>query len=130
MIWKLPVLGFALATVVSGTALAQAPCDTRQGPASYNPASYGPGYTPVGYGNGGRGNGGYNNGGYNNGGYNNHGNPGYGGRGQVDYSMSTSVDLRYSDLNRDGWVTIDEALERPPGVLPQRSRPEPRAHPP
>lgn len=88
MIGKLSVLGFSLVTALSGSALAHEPYETSRGPshrhAGPGPAGYGrPG--PAGYGA-----------------------PGY---SNVDYSSRVQVDLRYADLNRDGWVTMQEALD-------------------
>ncbi|HWO08361.1 MAG TPA: hypothetical protein VNN80_02745 [Polyangiaceae bacterium] len=80
MIGKLPVLGFALVTAVSGQALAHEPCESRNQPAGYGHGygSYGPGpaapYEPAGY------------------------------------SARIEGGLRQSDLDRNGWVTLDEAL--------------------
>jgi hypothetical protein len=97
MIAKLPVLGFALVTAVSGTALAREPCHSPQAPVGYGheygrggPAGYGaPGYGPPGYG------------------------PppaavGY----SVDFPGGAAIDLRFADLNRDGWVSMHEAMEQ------------------
>jgi hypothetical protein len=111
MIGKLPVLGFALVTAMSGTALAR-DCDTRHAPASYggnHPGNgYGQGYGQ-GYGHGQGPDHGYGQG------------PGYGYGGypgpaappvvHVDWSARAAADLRYSDLNRDGYVSMQEALE-------------------
>jgi hypothetical protein len=89
MIGKLSVLGFSLVTALSG------------------PAGYGYG-APAGYGHG-AGNG------YGHG----HG-PDHGyGQGRypeppvvhVDWSARAAADLRYSDLNRDGYVSLQEALD-------------------
>jgi hypothetical protein len=89
MIGKLPLLGFSLATAVSSTALAHENCDRSHDHAS--PTSYG---SPAGYGG-----------------------PGHGAYGRPPAppayveSQRTEVDLRYADLNRDGWVTMQEALD-------------------
>lgn len=86
MIGKLPVLGFALVTAISGTALAHEPCERQGSPAGYGygrgphgpaPVAYGP--APVAY-------------------------------GPAGYSASIEAGLRQADLNRDGWVTLDEAV--------------------
>jgi hypothetical protein len=84
MIGKLPVLGFALVASVSSTALAHEDCDKSHGHgsgASHGSYRHSPGPAPS---------------------------PvdyrhGYAGRAEVD--------LRYADLNRDGWVTMQEALD-------------------
>jgi hypothetical protein len=106
MIGKLSVLGFSLVTALSGSALAR-DCDTNHAPAGPGygaPAGYGyptpAGYgypTPAGYGHGNR--------------------DGYGRGGHsapaphVDWSARAAADLRYSDLNRDGYVSLQEALD-------------------
>jgi hypothetical protein len=92
MIGKLSVLGFSLVTALSGSALAHEPYETSRGP-SHGPSG------PGGY----------------------YGRPGpanYGGHrpvppavANVDYSSRIEVDLRYADLNGDGWVTMQEALD-------------------
>lgn len=94
---KLPVLAFSLVTAAAGTAAAHENCNGHaHGPA---PAGYG---APGNYGN--HGNPGY-------------GKPGYGGPGGyrnngrgVGY-MRAAHELRDSDLNRDGWVTLGEAMD-------------------
>jgi hypothetical protein len=83
MIGKLPVLGFALVTAVGGPALAREPCESRQ-----QPAGYGYGYGSYGPGTAGTA-------------------PTYRPSG---YSARIEAGLRYSDLDRNGWVTLDEAL--------------------
>jgi hypothetical protein len=80
MIGKLPVLGFALVTALSGSALAHEDCDSRHG--HTGPAGYG-GYAPAAA------------------------PPVH----HVEYSGRAEVDLRHADLNRDGWVTLSEALD-------------------
>lgn len=84
MMSKLPALGFALVTALSGTALAHEPHRNHGGPGGYHPAAHGP--VPPGA----------------------YGRPG-GPRG--GYAQAASVDLRYADLNRDGYVSLQEALE-------------------
>jgi len=92
MIAKLSVLGFSLATALSGTALANDDCtDGSRGPATHRaPAGYRGPQTPqrheVRY-DGAR-----------------HGD------GRRDDVRVDIVDLRQSDLNRDGRVTMAEAL--------------------
>jgi len=76
MIGKLPVLGFALVTAISGQALAH----DSHGPRDHRHGGY-QGGAPSGY------------------------QRGYEGNGRVD------VDLRHADFNRDGWVTMQEALD-------------------
>jgi hypothetical protein len=116
MIGKLPVLGFSLVTALSGQALAR-DCDTNHTPAGYGygtpaghgyatPAGYGYG-TPAGHGQGNR-----------NGNRNGHGYGGYQAPvpqgppiAHVDWSARAAADLRYSDLNRDGYVSLQEALD-------------------
>jgi hypothetical protein len=94
---KLPVLGFALVTALSGTALAHEPHHSNGAPTGYHPAAHGHG-NANGYGNGyGRGNGGYGRGG-----------PAVSRGG---YAQTPAVDLRYADLNRDGLVSLNEALD-------------------
>jgi hypothetical protein len=88
MMFKLPVIGFALVTALSGTALAHEPNHNHGGPAGYRPAAHG----PAGHGEHGRGGHGWN---------------GSGG----GYGQTASVDLRYADLNRDGYVSLQEALD-------------------
>jgi hypothetical protein len=88
MMSKLPVIGFALVTALTGTALAHEPNHNYGGPAGYHPAAHG----PAGHGEYGRGG---------------HGRNGPGG----GYAQSASVDLRYADLNRDGYVSLQEALD-------------------
>src|SRR5438132_787894 len=110
MIGKLPVLGFTLVTALSGTALAHENCDPGRGPAG--PASYTPaGYSPAGYGPAGRGPSGR-------GGYR----PAPAPVRPVEYSGRAQVDLRYSDLNRDGWVTMQEAMDSGRHVFRQNDR--------
>ena len=114
MIGKIPVLGFALVTAVSTSALAREPCQAQNMPAGYG-YQYGPqASTPVGYGPGGYGPGGYGPGGYGPGGYGpgSYGPAGYGpaGYAPAGRSMSIEAGLRYSDLDHNGWVTLDEAL--------------------
>ena len=92
MIAKLPTVGFALVTAVSGTALAREPCHSPQAPVGYG-YDYGYG-TPAGYGA-----------------------PGYGPPPQhagahVDFPGGSAIDLRFADLNRDGWVSMQEALDQ------------------
>ena len=93
MIAKLPVLGFALVTAVSGSALAHEGCNTpahassgnhTHGQPAYNgPAYNGPGYrAPA------------------------NDAPAYGNR-----NRGYTAELRRSDRNRDGRVSIGEALE-------------------
>jgi hypothetical protein len=84
MIGKLPVLGFALVTAMSGTALAHEPhaSHDRQG----------------GYGN-------------------------YRG----GYAASAPVDLRHADLNRNGYVTLQEALASGRQVFRRQDRDDNRA---
>ena len=78
MIGKLPVLGFAIVTAISGTALAH---DQHGQHGSHRHQG---GYHPGG---------------------------GYQG-GQRSYGRGLEeVDLRYADLNRDGLVTMNEALD-------------------
>jgi hypothetical protein len=100
MIGKLPVLGFsliiALSTALSGQALAREP-------AGYDYGGNGYGYPSAGYPDHGY-----------DAGYGH----GRGGHGQsprpvarADYSAEAAAGLRYSDLNRDGWVTLWEALD-------------------
>jgi hypothetical protein len=114
MIGKLPVLGFSLVTALSGSALAR-DCDNDHTPAGYGygaPAGYGYG-VPAGYGYG-------TPAGYGHGGGHGHDN-GYGHGGyrapvpapptHVDWSARAAADLRYSDLNRDGIVSLQEALD-------------------
>jgi hypothetical protein len=88
MMFKLPVLGFALVTALSGTALAHEPHHDSGAPTGYRPAAHAP----------------ENHGAYGRGDY---------GRGgpRGGYAQSASVDLRYSDLNRDGYVSLQEALD-------------------
>ena len=77
MIGKLPVLGFAIVTALSGTALANENCDPPR-----------PTAAPVGYG-------------------------GYRTAPpvtRVDYGRA-QLDLRYADQNRDGRVTLNEAMD-------------------
>jgi hypothetical protein len=93
MIAKLSVLGFSLATAFSGQALAHDDCtDGSKAPATYRaPAGYRAPQAPQRHEaryDGARHDGGRRN------------DP----RGDI-------VDLRQSDLNRDGWVTMDEALQ-------------------
>jgi hypothetical protein len=90
MIGKLPVLGFAFVTALSSVALAREPHHSQRGPAGYDNrgGNYGGNYNGRG-GHDGRGRGGW----------------------QAEYSGQTEVDLRYADLNRDGWVTMQEALD-------------------
>ena len=93
MIAKLSVLGFSLATALSGTALANDDCtDGSHGPAAPRaPAGYHGPQTPQRYDaryDGDR-----------------HGD------GRRDSVRGDVVDLRQSDLNRDGWVTMAEALQ-------------------
>ena len=98
MIGKLSVLGFSLVTALSGPALA--------GDYDHHaPGGYGHG-APAGYGHG-AGNG-----------YGRGADPGYGyGRYpappivHADWSARAADDLRYSDLNRDGYVSLEEALD-------------------
>jgi len=85
MMFKLPVLGFALVTALTGTALAHEPHHTYGGPAGYHPAGHHP--------------------------QQNHAGPGAYGRGERGGYAQASVDLRYADLNRDGWVSLQEALD-------------------
>ena len=89
MIGKLPVLGFALVTALSSQALAREPHPSQRGPGAYGND----------YGN--RGN------------YGGRGDYGRDGRGgwRAEHSAQAEVDLRYADLNRDGWVTMQEALD-------------------
>lgn len=105
MIGKLPVLGFALVTAVSSQALAREPHPSQRGPAAYG--SYG---GPGNYGGyGGRGDHG--------------GRGGYDGRdGRGSWRAQTDVDLRYADLNRDGWVTMQEALDSGRQVFHRKDR--------
>ncbi len=95
MIAKLPVLGFALVTAVSGQALADEGCAPR----AAAPTSYGGhagNYTPVDYGRA---------------------QPTYAGPAYPAYGDGSSdrggytQELRRSDLNRDGWVSMGEALD-------------------
>jgi hypothetical protein len=94
MIGKLSVLGFSLVTALSGSALAHEPHDTSRGPSRGHSGPGGhhgrPG--PANYGGGGYG-------------------PAAPAVNHVDYSSRIEVDLRYADLNRDGWVTMEEALD-------------------
>lgn len=93
MFRKLPVLGFALVTAISGTALAH---DAR------GPHAHGPGvHDPSVHGHGGPAR-----------------HDGYRGRG----AGVVAVDLRYSDLNRDGWVTMREALDSARSVFHRQDR--------
>jgi hypothetical protein len=101
MMLKLPALGFALVTALTGTALAHEPHHAPGAP-GYRPAGHGhtghshTGRGPAGYGQGGAGYGG------------GRGGP-YATRG--GYGTTAAVDLRHADLNRDGWVSLDEALD-------------------
>jgi hypothetical protein len=81
MIGKLPVLGFALAASVSSTALAHEDCDHHAGHTSHGGYGRAPAPAQIPV--------------------------GYGD----NYAGRTQVDLRYADLNRDGWVTMQEALD-------------------
>jgi hypothetical protein len=100
MIGKLSVLGFTLVTALSGSALAHEPYDTSRGPSHGHP---GPG---------------------------GHGRPGpanYGGGYRpappaVTHASRVEVDLRYADLNRDGWVTMQEALDSSRQVFRRNDR--------
>jgi hypothetical protein len=107
MIGKLSVLGFAFVTALSSMAVAREPHHPGRGPAAYgNPGGYdGPGN-------------------YGRGGYDGRDGRGYDGRGggRAEYSAATQVDLRYADLNRDGWVTMQEALDSGRQVFWQRDR--------
>jgi hypothetical protein len=110
MMLKLPALGFALVTALTGTALAHEPHHTQGGP-GYRPAGYG----HSGHGNSGQGHSGHGHSGH---GHSGHGPAGYGSsdRGgpyatRGGYAPTAAVDLRYADLNRDGWVTLEEALD-------------------
>jgi hypothetical protein len=40
----------------------------------------------------------------------------------IDYSGRAQVDLRYADLNRDGWVTMAEAIDSGRHVFRQSDR--------
>ena len=104
MIAKLSVLGFSLATALSGTALANDDCtEGSHAPAAHRaPAGYRGPQTPQRYdarhdgarpGDGRHG-----------------GDVGNGAR-RYDSVRGDVVDLRQSDLNRDGWVTMAEALQ-------------------
>jgi EF hand domain-containing protein len=95
MIGKLSVLGFSLVTALSGSALAHDPHDTSHGHGHAGPGGYGPA------GHGRQGPASYGGGGYRPAGPEPH----------VGYSSRIEVDLRYADLNRDGWVTMQEALD-------------------
>jgi hypothetical protein len=88
MMSKFSVLGFALVTALSGTALAHEPHHRGGAPTGYHPAAHGP-----------TGSGANHRGGYGRG----------GPRG--GHAQSASVDLRYADLNRDGYVSLQEALD-------------------
>jgi hypothetical protein len=91
MIGKLSVLGFSLVTALSGSALAHEPYEAPRGPSH---GHSGPG------------------GHYGRPGPANYGGGGYGPAAPAGYSTSrVEVDLRYADLNRDGWVTMEEALD-------------------
>jgi EF hand len=121
MIGKLSLLGFTLVTALSGTALAHENCDPGRGhagPASHNPG----GYTPAGYGPAGYGPAAYSPAGYGPAGYGPANRGGYRPAPPVEYSGRVQVDLRYSDLNRDGWVTMDEALDSGRQVFRQNDR--------
>src|SRR5690606_13520257 len=91
MIGKLSVLGFSLVTAWSGSAFAHEgrgsphPAHGRHAPAAHG--GYGP--TPVGH----------------DGRWRNR------GRGHEAYSARASLDLRYADLDRNGWVSMGEALD-------------------
>lgn len=92
MIGKLPVLGFAFVTALSSMAMAREPHYSQRAPGGYD--NHGGNY-------GGRG------------GYDGYDGRDRGGRGgwRAEQSAQTDVDLRYADLNRDGWVTMQEALD-------------------
>jgi hypothetical protein len=91
MIAKLSALGFSVVTAVAGTAAAHENCnDASHAPAGYNaPGNYAPGYRSAGA---------------------------YTPSrpaprvSPVEYS-SAANDLRQSDFNHDGWVTLAEALD-------------------
>ncbi|HKO92336.1 MAG TPA: hypothetical protein VJU61_14330 [Polyangiaceae bacterium] len=89
MIGKLPVLGFSLATALSGQALAHDDCtDGSKGPASYRaPAGYSGRQAPQRF------------------------EVRNDGSWRSDGRRGDLVDLRQSDLNRDGRVTMAEALQ-------------------
>jgi hypothetical protein len=90
MIAKLPILGFTLVTALAGQAVANENCDHPPQPSTYRAPAVQPGYaTPVGY----------------------HAQRADGrhSAGTAGYRADLS-ELRQSDLNRDGWVTLDEAL--------------------
>jgi hypothetical protein len=92
MIAKLPILGFTLVTALAGQAVAHEGCpDGAQPPApsSYRaPPPIQPSYTPVDY----------------------RGDHGHRGGASGDRARVDANDLRRSDLNRDGRVTLAEAL--------------------
>jgi hypothetical protein len=97
MIAKLSALGFTVVTAMAGTAAAHENCnDASHAPASYNAPGYqAPGYQAPGYQTAGS--------------YTHRPAPAprvnpaeYSGRG---------ADLRQSDFNHDGWVTLAEALD-------------------
>lgn len=93
MIAKLSALGFSVVTALGGTAAAHENCnDASHAPAGYNA----PGYNAPGY--------------QSTGGYS-HSRPALAPRvSHVEYSGATD-DLRQSDFNHDGWVTLAEALD-------------------
>lgn len=107
MMMKLPVLGAALVTALCGTALASEPCDVHGAPVGHG---YGPpvgGYPPAARGPAGRHPGSYR-----------HAPP---VAPRVD-ARHAAAELRGSDLNRDGWVTLDEALARGRREFARRDR--------
>lgn len=102
MIAKLSALGFTVVTALGGTAAAHENCnDASHAPASYNaPGNHAPGYhsagdyTPYPA-------------------YPDAAYPAYPAAPRVDQVEYSGVadDLRQSDFNRDGWVTLAEALD-------------------
>ncbi len=106
MIHKLPLLGFVLVTASAGTALASDPHRSHDAPNRYQPAAYGAAGCDTAR-HTGNGNTGY-------------GPVGYGTRSPQGYSVppvarggyvgSIAVDMRYADLDRNGWVSLPEAL--------------------
>jgi hypothetical protein len=97
MIAKLSVLGFSLVTVLSGQALAGDDCtDGSNAPATYRaPAGYRAPHAPQRH----------------DAGYDGTRRDGRRNDGRRNDIRGDIVDLRQSDLNRDGWVTMDEALQ-------------------
>jgi hypothetical protein len=105
MIAKLPILGFTLVTALAGQAVAHEGCPEGAqppAPSTYRaPPPIQPSYTTVDY----RGDGGHRGDGH-------RGDRGDGHRGDAsgDRARVDVDDLRRSDLNRDGRVTLAEAL--------------------